>query len=95
MERVCCAAKVKTSVTTYFIAYNLAKPGQNGKNLWDALATLGARRIQESVWMLRSNSTAAQIRDHLWQYIGLSGRLLVVESQGCAAWNPMSEVSSV
>ncbi len=79
----------------YFIAYNLAKPGQNGKTLWDALKALGAKRIQESVWMLRSNSTAAQVRDHLWQYIGLSGRLLVIEGQGWAAWNPMSDVNSV
>ncbi len=79
----------------YFIAYNLAKPGQNGKTLWDVLTALGAKRIQESVWILRSNSTAAQIRDHLWQYIGLSGRLLVVEGLGWAAWNPMSDVNSV
>jgi hypothetical protein len=79
----------------YFIAYNLAKPGQNGKTLWDALKSLGAKRIQESVWMLRSNSTAAQVRDHLWQYIGLSGRLLVIEGLGWAAWNPMSDVNSV
>ena len=79
----------------YFIAYNLAKPGQNGKSLWDALKALGAKRIQESVWMLRSNSTAAQVRDHLWQYIGLSGRLLVIEGLGWAAWNPMSDVNSV
>jgi len=79
----------------YFIAYNLANPGQTGKTLWDVLTALGAKRIQESVWILRSNSTAAQIRDHLWQHIGLSGRLLVVESQGCAAWNPMSDVNSV
>ena len=79
----------------YFIAYNLAKPGQNGKTLWDALTALGAKRIQESVWILRSNSTAAQLRDHLWQYVGLSGRLLVVESQDCAAWNPMFDINSV
>jgi len=78
----------------YFIAYNLAKPGQNGKPLWDVLTALGARRIQESVWILRSNSTAAGIRDHLWQYIGLSGRLLVIEGLGWAAWNPMSDVKS-
>ena len=83
-------------MAVYFIAYNLAaKPGQNGKNLWDVLTALGARRIQESVWILRSNSTAAQVRDHLWQYIGLSGRLLVIEGLGWAAWNPMSDVNSV
>ena len=83
-------------MAVYFVAYNLAaKPGQNGKNMWDGLTALGARRIQDSVWMLRSDSTAAQVRDHLWQYVGLSGRLLVVEGAVWAAWNPMSDVKSV
>lgn len=82
-------------MTVYFIGYNLAKPGQNAKTLWDALTGLGAKRVQESVWILRSNCTAAQIRDRLWQYIGISGRLLVVESTDWAAWNPMSDVKSV
>lgn len=80
----------------YFIAYNLAaNSGHKGKNLWDVLTALGAKRIQDSVWMFRSNSTAAQVRDHLWQHIGLSGRLLVVEGTAWAAWNPMSDVKSV
>jgi hypothetical protein len=79
----------------YFVAYNLAaKPGQNGKNLWDVLTALGAKRIQDAVWILHSNSTAAQVRDHLWPYVGLSGRLLVVEGTAWAAWNPMSDVKS-
>lgn len=82
-------------MAVYFIAYNLANPGHNGKSLWDVLTSLGAKRVQESVWILRSNSTAAQLRDHLWQYIGISGRLLVVESMGWAAWNPMADVNSV
>ncbi len=82
-------------MAVYFIAYNLANPGQHGKSLWDVLTSLGAKRVQESVWILRSNSTAAQLRDHLWQYIGISGRLLVVESMGWAAWNPMADVNSV
>ena len=79
----------------YFIGYNLAKPGQSAKALWDALTALGAKRVQESVWIMRSSYTAAQIRDQLWQYIGLGGRLLVVESMEWAAWNPMSDVKSV
>jgi hypothetical protein len=84
-------------MAVYFVAYNLgAKPGQNGgKNIWDALTALGARRVQDSVWMLRSNSTAAQVRERLWPYVGLSGPLLVVEGAGWAAWNPMAEISSV
>ena len=79
----------------YFIAYSLANPGRTGKTLWDVLTALGAKRILESVWVLRSNSTAAQIRDHLWPHVGLSGRLAVVESHGIAAWNPLSDVDSV
>ena len=83
-------------MSVYFVAYNLGtKSGHNGKNMWDVLTTLNARRVQESVWMLRSNFTAAQVREHLWPYVGLSGRLLVVEGSGWAAWNPMAEINSV
>jgi len=84
-------------MAVYFVAYNLgAKPAQNvGKNMWDALTSLGAKRIQDSVWMLRSNFSAAQVREHLWPYVGLSGRLLVVEGAAWAAWNPMAEINSV
>src|SRR5271167_2706529 len=86
----------QSPMSVYFVAYNLAaKPGRNGKSLWDVLTALGARRIQDSVWMLRSNFTAAQVREHLWPYVGLSGRLLVVEGSGWAAWNPMAEINSV
>jgi hypothetical protein len=83
-------------MAVYFVAYDLAaKPRQNSKSLWDALTALGARRVQDSVWMVRSNFTAAQVREHLWPYVGLSGRLLVVEGSDWAAWNPMAEVNTV
>ena len=83
-------------MAVYFVAYNLAaKTSQNGKGLWDVLTALGAKRIEDTVWMLRSNYTVAQIRDHLWQYVGLSGRLLVVEGTAWAAWNPMADVKLV
>jgi len=83
-------------MAVYFIAYNLAdKPNQNGKNLRDALTTLGAKRVLGTVWMLRTNSTAVQVRQHLWPYVGLSGRLLVVEGSKWAAWNPLADVNSV
>lgn len=52
-------------LTVYFIGYNFARPGQNPKTLWDALTGLGAKRVRDSVWMMRSSSTAAQIRDQL------------------------------
>ena len=82
-------------MTVYFIGYNLARPGQSAKTLWDALTGLGAKRVQDTVWTMRSSSTAAQIRDQLWHYIGVGGSLLVIVSLDWAAWNPMSDVKSV
>jgi len=94
-EAVAFVGKGRPFMTVYFIGYNFARPGQNPKTLWDALTALGAKRVQEAVWIMRSSSTAAQIRDQLWQYIGVGGRLLVIESMEWAAWNPMSDVKSV
>jgi len=83
-------------MAVYFVAYNLgAKLGANRKDMWDVLTALGAKRVQDSVWVLRSNFTAEQVREHLWPYVGLSGRLLVVEGSCWAAWNPMAEINSV
>ncbi len=69
----------------FYVAYDLDKPGQNYPNLWDELDSLGAQRVQDSVWVLASNSTASAIRDTLQQHIDKNDRLLVVQSAG-AAW---------
>jgi len=82
------------TMAVYFVAYNLAKSDQN-KNLWDALTAMGAKRIQDSVWAVRSNSTAPQLQKQLWGYVGLQGRMLVVDSQNWASWNPMCDINSV
>ena len=81
-------------MAVYFIAYNLVNTGQV-KDLWDALSTLGAKRIQDSVWAVRSDATAAQLQKHLWPYVGLGGRLLVTDSQCWASWNPLCDINSV
>ena len=40
----------------FYVAYDLDKPGQDYTNLWDELESLGAQRVQDSVWVLVSNS---------------------------------------
>ena len=51
-------------MAVYFVAYNLAKSDQN-KNLWDALTAMGAKRVQDSVWAVRSSFTAPQLQKQL------------------------------
>ena len=69
----------------FYVAYDLDKPGQNYPNLWDELDSLGAQRVQDSVWVLASDRTSEAIRDTLKQHIDKNDRLLVVKSSG-AAW---------
>ncbi|WP_242916334.1 hypothetical protein [Pontibacter liquoris] len=73
---------------TYLIGYDLNKSGQN----YDALIN----RIKEissiwwhnldSTWIIKSNSSAKDIRDDLKLYIDANDELLVAGLTGEAAW---------
>lgn len=69
-----------------YVAYDLDKPGKNYPNLWDELESLGAKRVQDSVWVLESDTTAKELRDTLKAHIDDDDRILVVKSQS-SAWN--------
>jgi CRISPR-associated endonuclease Cas2 len=73
-------------MSKFYVAYDLDKPGQNYQNLWDELDSLGAQRVQDSVWVLKSDNTESEIRDTLKQHIDQNDRILVVKSGG-AAWS--------
>jgi CRISPR/Cas system-associated endoribonuclease Cas2 len=76
-------------MSKFYVAYDLDKPGQNYPELWEELESLGAKRVQDSVWVLLSNSTTAVLRDTLQQHIDKNDRLLVVKSGGGAWFRPM------
>jgi CRISPR/Cas system-associated endoribonuclease Cas2 len=70
----------------FYVAYDLDKPGQNYPNLWDELNSLGAKRVQDSVWALKSETkTAKGLRDTLQRHIDTNDRLLVIDSDA-SAW---------
>jgi hypothetical protein len=72
---------------TYMIGYDLNKPGQNYTELIDAIKTLGTWwHCLDSTWLVKSNSTAIQIRDALSAHIDSSDELLVAQISGDAAW---------
>jgi CRISPR/Cas system-associated endoribonuclease Cas2 len=73
----------------FYVAYDLDKPGQNYPELWNELESLGAKRVQDSVWVLASDSSSSDIRDTLQQYVDSNDRLLVVKSAGTAWFRPI------
>ncbi|CAN5901381.1 MAG: hypothetical protein H0U67_02570 [Gemmatimonadetes bacterium] len=68
----------------YLITYDLKKT-KDYPRLWNALGQLGACRALLSVWLLRSNSSAVQIRDHLRSFIDADDKLLVAAMTGESA----------
>lgn len=71
---------------TYLISYDLDQPGQNYTDLIARLKALGAVKILYSEWILRTTSTAADIRNDLMTFVDANDLLLVVTLTGEAAW---------
>lgn len=78
----------------YLINYDLKKPGQNYDDLIDAIKSYGKwAKISRSCWAVKTNKTAAQIRDHLEQYIDSSDVLFVCHFSEWASYNLSKEVT--
>lgn len=73
---------------SFLIGYDLNKPGQNYDNLFAAIKALTSTwwHCLDSTWIIKSNSTAALIRDALIPHIDKNDRLLVVQLSGEGAW---------
>jgi CRISPR/Cas system-associated endoribonuclease Cas2 len=69
-------------MTIFYVAYDLDKPGQNYPNLWSELESLGAVRVQDSVWALKAEGTSEEVYNQLSPHIDSNDRLLVVKSGG-------------
>ena len=75
----------------FFVAYDLDKPAQNYQNLWDELESLGAIRIQDSVWALKFDGTPRNLYDTISRHISTKiDRLLVVKNGGSTFINLMT-----
>jgi len=67
-------------MSAYLIGYDLDKPGQNYPNLFSAIKNCGTNwwHCLDSTWIILSNKTTAQVRDHLTPHIDANDKLLVV-----------------
>jgi hypothetical protein len=66
---------------TFLVSYDLRAPGRDYAKLYEAIRLLanGYSRPLESVWIIRSVHSAAEIRDALQKHIDGNDGLLVIE----------------
>ena len=79
----------------WLISYDLDAPGQNYKQLDDELVRVGAVRVLASQWVLESQYSAVQLRDHFRLFIDSSDRLLVSTLGPWASWNIMIDINKL
>lgn len=72
----------------YLINYDLRKPGENYTNLVHAVQSYGSwAKIGYSCWAVRTNQTAAEIRNYLMGFVDQNDVLFVCEFKAWASWN--------
>lgn len=80
---------------TFLIGYDLNQAGQDYESLIEKIKDLGTWwHCLDSTWIIKSNSTAVDIRDHLKQFIDGNDEILVVKLTGDAAWYGFSAEGS-
>ena len=66
-------------MAVFLISYDLRKPDYNYQPLYDALAAIKAKHVQDSVWGVRTTSSAEVVFNYLWQHMhNEKDRLFVV-----------------
>ena len=72
---------------SYIVTYDLMKSGQNYECLTKKLKAYGTYcHLQQSVWLLRTDQSASQVRDNLATCLDSNDKLFVAKLSGEAAW---------
>jgi hypothetical protein len=83
----------------FTIHFDLLAPETSNdyKKLSKALSDMGAKKILYSGWGVRREGTAANLRDHLWQFMDGNDRIIVqaVESDDFASMNQINKLSEM
>ncbi len=74
-------------MATYIVAYDLHKQGQNYACLIKKLEGYGTHfHMQQSVWIIETEQSAVQVRDHLKPCLDSNDKLFVGR-MSAAAWS--------
>lgn len=78
---------------TYLVGQDLNKVDKDYKELIDNIKKLSATwwHCLDSTWLIKTNSSAEQIRNALWSHIDSNDELLVVSLTGESAWAGFNE----
>ena len=80
---------------TYVIAYDLHKKGQNYDGVIKKIKSYGTWcHLQGSVWLVKTNSSAVNIRDNISSCLDANDKLMVAKLSGEAAWTGYSQQRS-
>ena len=83
----------------FLISYELRKSDFNYHPLYDALAEIDAKHVQDSVWGVNTTSTVAELFNFLWQHMhNGKDRLLVVtfdKSLGYSSHNAITRLKDL
>jgi hypothetical protein len=84
-------------MAVYMIGYDLNRPGQDYKDLIDAIKAVanGWWHCLDSTWLINSTQSASSIRNTLQPHIDKSDELLVSEiTKGNSAWTGFDQQCS-
>ena len=73
----------------YMVVYDLERRGESYEPLLNALRGLGGLHVLYSKWVLKSDSSAKELRDYLRTFVDAGDKLLVVGLDGEAAWTSL------
>ncbi|MCW7475638.1 hypothetical protein [Leptospira levettii] len=72
---------------TYIISYDIPKKNQNYEKVYDYLKGFGTwAHITESLWGIKSEKSASEIRDDLVKIAGTEANIFVLRSGVESAW---------
>ena len=78
----------------FIISYDLRKPDHDYQPLYDALAKINAKHIQDSVWAMSTTSSAAVVFDYLWQHMhNEKDRLFVIPFNKAADYKAQNSIN--
>jgi len=80
-------------MSTILISYDLQTPGKDYVNLWNHLRSYGNyAKPLESVWLIRTYSTAVQIRDAAINHIDSNDKIFTVDvTKRDSAWYKLTD----
>ena len=82
-------------MTVYLVSYDLSSPKRNYNDLYERLKSYESwAHIMQSTWCIKTNYSAAQVRDYLREVIDADDHMIVVAfGNTWASWlnNDMNE----